>query len=199
MRGPHRRLLGHKSVTFGAPVMRIRFSSKDLKHPVVQPTSVPAAPARHPSSDKEGEVPAVATRDRHELQIRLERITISIIVTEDSDDGECTDSSTVHANRSAGRVEREADGSLRVQVVHTSLARQMAWAARYPTPGEAPALHPAVARDAAIERLARALVIAEDMDHVFARTYVNAVCVAIISRLIAIHTDNMGSTTKPPA
>lgn len=58
------------------------------------------------------------------LRIVLEGIAIVFIVTRDPIDGETTGPSTVQAIRSMNKIERQADGSLRVYVISTALAER---------------------------------------------------------------------------
>jgi AraC-like DNA-binding protein len=156
------------------------------------------APARQPSFANQRDVPMPRGLDCHALRIVLERIAIVIFLTRDPAEGETTDPSTVQATRSMQKIERRADGALHIHVISTALAERLVCVLRQSASGEAPALHPRVARDLTIERLARALPSNEDVYGVFDETYANAVGVAIVTRLIAVHIDSVSRNTEQP-
>ena len=155
--------------------------------------------ARPPSSASEGGATLCGTQDCYVLRIVLERISISIFVMGDPINLEAAGSSTDRAIRSMKKIERQSDGSLRIHVIGSTLAERLGYALRQSASKDAFGVHPRVARDRAIQRLARALVSSEDVHGLFDETYANAVGVAIIARLITVHVDSLARRTGRPS
>lgn len=168
---------------------------QSAEHPAVADGSL----AQQPSFASERGVTLLGTHDCYALRIVLERITIAIFVTGDPIKLESTDSSIVQTIRSMKKIERQTDDFLRVHVISPALAERLGCALRQSACKEALGVHPRVARDPAIERLARALLSSEDVHGLFDDTYANAVSVAIISRLITVHVDSLSGRTERPS
>lgn len=131
------------------------------------------------------------------LRIVVERVAIVIFVTGERIEGDSNDSSTVQASLSMRKIERQTDGSLRVHVISRALAERLACALRRSASKEPHGVHPRVARDVALERLACALLSTEDAPGSFDETYALAVSVAIITRLITVHDSVTRGTERP--
>jgi AraC-like DNA-binding protein len=163
------------------------------------PAGVDGSLARPPSFASEGGVTLRGTQDCYALRIVLERIAISIFVMGDPINLEATDSSIARTIRSMKKIERQSDGSLRVHVFGSTLAERLGCALRQSASKDALGVHPRVARDRAIERLARALLSSGDLHGLFDETYANAVSVAIIARLITVHVDSLSRRRERPS
>ncbi len=139
------------------------------------------------------------TPDCHAVKIVLDRLAIFIFVTGHPIDTETPNSSpTGQTVRSTASIERVADGSLQVHVVSSALSTRLASALRHPASDVVTPMHPHVARDPAIERLARTLVATQDAQDGFGEIYLNAVSVAIITRLIVIQARSASCGTGRP-
>jgi AraC-like DNA-binding protein len=118
--------------------------------------------------------------DCYAVRIVLDRINIAIFVA-------ANPTGTDGTFRSTQRIERQGDDSVHVHVVDSALSHQLGLALSRAARPEALSLHPQVARDPAIERLARALFAIEDVPGSFDEAYANAVSVAIVTRIISLH------------
>ena len=163
------------------------------------PADADSSLVRPPSFASEGRATLRETQDCYALRIVLERIAISIFVMGDPINLEATDSSTARSIRSMKKIGRQSDGSLRVHVFGSILAERLGCALRQSASKDALGVHPRVARDRAIERLARALLSSEDVHGLFDETYANAVSVAIITRLITVYVDSLSRRTERPS